>query len=265
MFNRQQYIAIFSAILLVVILYFGCDRVPKNHKKEVEKMPMDAENGKGIENVVIAAKVKLADDKKTFLDNLEQQLKLAQEVTSKSRIMKQIASFWYQNENKTASGYFANKIAEIDQTEMAWNIAGSTLYEAIKENENPEARNFCTENAIKAFEKASAKNPSDLVYKINAALCYAENPPQDTPMKGILILLDLDKKNPDNPQILFQLAKLGLKTNQYDKAIARLEQILKKIPNSPEAICLLSDAYRGKGDQIKADALAKKCEASFKK
>lgn len=265
MFNRQQYIVIVSSIFLVFLMYFGCDRVPKNHKSKGEEstaLPTaDAEIGEWI----TSAKAKLSPEIAANVSNIEQQIKMAASDTAKSNLMKQLSSVWYRQEKLIAAGYYANQIAIIDKTEKGWNIAGSTLFEAIKQADDTHVKQYCSENAVKAYEKAIATAPENIDYQIALALCYTEFPPQDNPMKGILQLRDLDTKFPNNAKVLFQLAKLAMRTNQYDKAVARLEQILKTNPNNPDAICLISDAYRGQGNEAKAKVFTDKCQNLFKK
>ena len=72
-------------------------------------------------------------------------------------------------------------------------------------------------------------------------------------MKGILQLRELDAQNPDNVIVNLQLARLAIKTGQFDKAIARLEKTLSKDPNNRKLVCLLADAYEGKGDPKAAE------------
>ena len=121
-------------------------------------------------------------------------------------------------------------------------------------------RDFCTQRAVNAFQNAASLNPTKLDYKINLALCYTENPPQDEPMKGILLLRDLDKENPDNAAINIQLARLAIKTGQFDKAIARLEKVLASEPNNKKAVCFLAEAYKNTQNP-KAAELAQKCDS----
>jgi tetratricopeptide (TPR) repeat protein len=265
MFNRQQYIAIAFSILLVFAMYFGCDRVPKNHKSKGEdtiSLPTaDAEIGEWI----TSSKAKLSPETAAIVSNIEQQIKMASSDTAKSNLMKQLSSVWYRQEKLIAAGYYANQIAAIDKTEKSWNIAGSTLFEAIREADDTHIKQYCSENAAKAYEKAIAIAPQNVDYQIALALCFTEFPPQDNPMKGILQLRDLDTKFPNNAKVLFQLAKLAMRTNQYDKAVARLEQILKINPNNPDAICLISDAYGKQGNEAKAKVFIAKCQSLFKK
>jgi predicted Zn-dependent protease len=91
------------------------------------------------------------------------------------------------------------------------------------------------------------------------ALCYTEHPLADEPMKGILLLRELDAANPNHVGVNLQLARLSIKTGQFDKAIVRLERVLAIEPNSQQANCLAADAYKGAGDATKAAAATKKC------
>lgn len=266
MFNRQQYLFIGIATVVLFLMYFGCDRVPKNHKNSKENtVATSSSEDTEIQQLIKVGKTKLNTEQTDLITSLEQQAKLSASDTAKSNILKKLSGAWYRANHKTIAGFFANQVALIDKTENAWNIAGSTLSEGIRENEEDGLRKFCTDNAYKAFENAIALNPSKIEYQIAAALCFTENPPADNPMKGILMLRELDTKFPENSQVLFQLAKLAMRTNQYDKAVQRLEQILKKNPNNPDAICLIGEAFSRKGENDKAATYAKKCENLLKR
>lgn len=266
MFSRQQYLFIGIATFMLFVMYFGCDRVPKNHKNSKENTVATSSEGDAeIQQLIKSGKNKLNAEQAELITSLEQQAKMSASDTAKSSILKKLSGAWYRANQKTIAGFFANQVALIDKTENAWKIAGSTLFESIGENEEPNLRKFCTDNAVKAFENAIALNPSNAEYQIASALCFTENPPADNPMKGILMLRDLETKFPDNAQVLFQLAKLAMRTNQYDKAVQRLEQILKKNPNNPDATCLIGEAFSRKGEDAKAAMFAKKCENLLKR
>jgi Flp pilus assembly protein TadD len=44
----------------------------------------------------------------------------------------------------------------------------------------------------------------------------------------------------------------GVLSTQYDKAIARLELVVARMPDNLEAVSWLADAYAGKGDKVNA-------------
>jgi uncharacterized protein HemY len=113
--------------------------------------------------------------------------------------------------------------------------------------------------AIQALENAISIDPETVQYRVNLALIYAERPPQDNPMKGVQMLLSLNEKHPDDVLVLNALARLAIKTGQWDKAQQRLERAEALDPENITTICLLAEIYDQLKDQ-RAQALKDKCE-----
>ena len=78
-------------------------------------------------------------------------------------------------------------------------------------------------------------------------------------MKGIQMLLEMNKNEPDNTSVMNLLGQLAIKTGQYDKAVQRLEKSYQTDPDNPQTPCLLSMAYEGLGQHEKAHDWASKC------
>lgn len=262
--NRQQTILISVFIALFFLMYFACDYVPKNHQKLETQRELSKE-GISSDKVIAKAKEQLDAAQKSEVTQIEQELEKADSDTAKLMLLKKLSGRWYNFQNYLVSGIYAEKVAEKESSEMAWSISGTMFKEGVEQSQDEQIRQDFTDKAVKSFENALSINPKNIENQISLALCYTISPPKDNPMKGILMLRDLDSKNPNNPKILFQLAQLAMKTNQFAKAIERLEQILSITPNSPDATCLLSDAYRGNGDSEKAASFAKKCASLLKK
>jgi predicted Zn-dependent protease len=74
------------------------------------------------------------------------------------------------------------------------------------------------------------------------------------------MLLELSKEYPDENIVQITLARLAVKTGQYEKAINRLLKILEKTPDDANANCLLAEIYSNQGDNDKAMAYQKKCK-----
>jgi len=60
-------------------------------------------------------------------------------------------------------------------------------------------------------------------------------------MKGIQLLLELNRSNPENVSILYYLARFGMRTGQYEKARERLEKALSLDPAQRRLHCLMAD------------------------
>jgi predicted Zn-dependent protease len=129
----------------------------------------------------------------------------------------------------------------------------------VQRSEEEKVRAFCTNNAVEAFENAISLNPSNISHQVNLALLYAENPPSDNPMKGITMLLDLNREHPENVLVLNNLARLAIRTGQYDRAIERLEKARSIEPDNANTSCLLAQAYEGSGNTEQAEAFGEQC------
>ena len=68
-------------------------------------------------------------------------------------------------------------------------------------------------------------------------------PPKDNPMKGSLMLRELNTSHPNNINVLLQLGKLAMNTNQWEKAAQRFEQVLDIDSENMIATCLFGETY----------------------
>ena len=205
------------------------------------------------ETLIAQATAALTAEQRTAIDPLTQ--KLATENTPS--VLKPLSAAWHDAGHDEVAALYAQRIAEAEKTDEAWSIAGANFYLALQKATDPNLREFCSKRAAEAFQNAASLNPTKLEHRLNLALCFVENPPQDNPMKGILQLRELDAQNPENTVVNFQLARLAIKTGQFDKAIARLEKIVAMEPKNRRFICMLADAYEGKGDPKAAEWKAK--------
>jgi tetratricopeptide (TPR) repeat protein len=179
--------------------------------------------------------------------------------SAKADYYRQLSGLWYDFKRPAVAGYYAEQVALLSGGEEAWSIAGTTYSICVQQEKNEKIKAFCTQKAIETLEKAVSVNPGELRHKVNLSLVYAENPPKDNPMKGVLMLVDLNKKNPGQPMVLAQLGRLAIKTGQFEKAVERLEQAVRAEPGHVLANCLLAQAYEGTGMQDQAAAFQQKC------
>jgi tetratricopeptide (TPR) repeat protein len=257
--NRTQIGVLVASVVLFSVLYFGAgSKLHKQVQAETSRN-INAPNADS-EEIVDKAKSTVSAEQKAEIEVLEKTLSETTIDTAKSGILKKISGAWYRLGKLDVSGYYAEKVASIDNTERAWFIAGSTFFTALQQSKEPTDRQFCADRAAKAFENAVSLSPDHVENQVALASVYTENPLADNPMKGILILRELDQKYPNNPLVLVTLAKNAIRTGQYDKAVTRLENAFKVSPSDNSIICLLAQAYEGAGDATKAKIFAQKCK-----
>ena len=259
MMNRSQYLALFAALVVFLILYLGFDTLPAGQKVIEHSRAVQGE-ATSFETLLTAAKAQLNAALQPELQELEARVEGAQAPEERIEALKQLSGWWFRQGQVPVSGGFAEQVAELANTDEAWSVAGATYYLALSDERDPVRRDYCSSRAVKAFESAVSLNPDEPEHRVNQALVYAENPPADNPMKAVLLLRDLEKKYPESPSVYNALGRLAIKTGQWKRALQRLEKAWALDQKNPNTPCLLAVAYEGDGQAEKAAEFAALCQ-----
>lgn len=257
--TRTQIIVIAAFFIALFGIYFGLDHRPP----KVEEMNRSRSLVSESTDISIVIKEAVAEIDETAQDELhylEKVLENATEDSIRVEALKQIAGKWYDLGHPAISGYFAERVADIRNDETAWSIAGTTYSLCVKKSKEEKLKDFCSKRSVGAFENAISLNPDNTSHRVNLALTYTTYPPKDNPMKGILMLVDLNKKYPEDVTIMAQLGRLAIQTGQYDKAIQRLSRAIELQPDYRQAHCLIADAFSQKGNNEKSTFHAAICQ-----
>ena len=257
--TRLQYITIGSVLVLFLILYLACDTKPPR-QRQIEKSRALMAEATDIDNLIKEAQSELTPDQISTLQVLEQELQNAEGDSARIAVYKQLSSRWYASGQVAIAGHYAQQIADLNNTEEAWSIAGTTYAICVQRTDDPKVKTYCQQRAISAYENAISLNPDNVSHKVNLALSYTEMPPENEPMKGVLMLREIQGEYPENVLVLNTLARLAIQTGQYERATQRLEQALAIEPDNTTTICLLGQAYTGAGDAAKAQAYVDRCQ-----
>lgn len=257
--TKLQAIVLAASCLLFLGLYFGGDYKPEAQKRVEQTRSLTA-TSTSIEALLTQAKSQLAADTIAIIRSLENEIAKAEnDNTIKVEAYKKLAGLWFDVKRADISGHYAEEVAKIENSETAWSIAGTTYTLGVRQATEQKIRDFCSNNAITAFENAISISPDNYSHKVNLALCYTENPPKNNPMKGILMLREYNEQAPDNVLVLRTLARLAIQTNQFEKAVERLNKAASIEPDNKKVNCLLVQAYEGLGNKEKAAQYAAKC------
>jgi tetratricopeptide (TPR) repeat protein len=94
--------------------------------------------------------------------------------------------------------------------------------------------------------------------KMAMASCFIQGVGET--MKGVQILLGIVKEHPDHIPANILLGKMAVQSQQFDKAIVRLERLKTIEPKNTEILYFLAEAYKGKGEKEKAIVLFEQCK-----
>lgn len=254
-------IAVLSAALgLFLLLYFTCETKPPS-QKAIEKSRAFTIERTDVSSLLEEAKSRLSTQGMADILTLEGTLDEAERDTMLlSTAYKSISSKWYALGEPAIAGYYAEEVANLEETGQAWGIAGTTYVLCTQQGETEKERQFCADRAVKAFENAISLAPDELSHRINLALIFTDFPPSDNPMKGILMLRELDGQYPENPSVLYQLGRLAVQTGQWERAIERLDKVVEFTPENRNAWCLLAKANQETGNQDRASFCQIQCQ-----
>lgn len=259
--QRTQLIVVGMSLLAVFTMYFGCPTQAPEMVQAAARRGLEVE-ATSPQALMRAANETISPIARATLTGLEEELSNAETDEDRRILFERLASEWYQAGHPGISGHYAQKIAEaLDTSARAWSIAGTTFSICVQKAASEKERAFCTQRSVKNFQNAISLQPDVVDHQLNLSLTYTYNPPKENPMKGILMLRELQTKYPENTGVLITLARLAIQTNQLRKAVERLEQAQELEPKNPVPACLLAQVY-GQLNQPQEEAEnAQRCEA----
>lgn len=258
--NSTQKSTIGFFLTLFAVLYFGFDTKPSDHGL-IEKSRALKMSTTDVSILKREAQNTLSNTQKGRIEILNAQLNSALDTIERVGYMKELSGAWFEFGYPSVAGSYAEDIANIEDTDEAWGIAATTYALGIGNSNSEKEKKFCKEKAMNAFDIAISLDSKEIRHQINKAVTLADHPDEDNPMKGILQLMDLNKMNPENVAVINQLAKLGMKTNQLDKALERLKTALKLQPENITSICLMAELLTRRNESADAEEYINKCNS----
>lgn len=253
-----QWFVVGCTALLITLLAFVFDTRPPDHRALEKSRALMAEAADaGL--LIRDATAQLDAARRAQVTQLELAVEQAGSDSLRAIQLEELASLWYELGRADISGIYAERIADLRNDAPSWALAGTTYMLCIQQRQEERIRRFCRDRALQAFEYALSLDPQDLNSRINRALVYVEMPPEGKPMEGIQMLLSLNEQYPDQPAVLLQLARLAIRTGQYERAVQRLKRVLEIAPDEQRAHCLMAEALTQMNRTTEAEAHAARC------
>ena len=255
MSKKQLIISIASLALVILLFKFGSTVAPKS-----KLTPTPATNR--IKNFDI---LKFIEEEKKHLtaSQIINLGKLENSVTRgdvNSQLIianTQLANFWKDSARSLESYiYYLSEAAKLDKSEKNLTFTAQLILDNLRAEQDEAKLNWKTAQAITLFEKAIELNPNNDDLKVGLGSCYILGKgrvggPEET-MKGVQQLLSVVRKDSNNMKAQMMLGVGGYVSGQYDKAIERLQKVIKAQPDNVEAVAFLADTYAAKGDKAEA-------------
>jgi tetratricopeptide (TPR) repeat protein len=262
-FSRNQYIFIAAVVLSIGVIYFfaplGTQR--DNNGAEKSEGPMAGDHQKEAPAFTLPQYEAEVMAKLTPEENLKLKGHLDKIKTSHANEVlehyTEVINFYAKKELPEMAAYYIYQKAGLLNAPKNWEQSGDnfiTLYS--DEQMDQRLKTEVMSMAVKSYNKASDMDTNNLDVKVKLAQCYMEGTGEV--MQGVQLLLGIVGNHPNHLGANLMLGKFGIISQQYEKAISRLEKVLSLPPDKKsegqmiQAHFLLADAYAGSGNKEKA-------------
>ena len=249
--RKTQIGLVIAAVVLFVLLFLA----PKTHSGKLEtkgdEMAKTTEVV-SLETFITMATKTLKPDEKNKYDAL---LKSAKNSKIDSAF-NTVVQFWDKQKRPDFAAYFVEQIAKRKQTSLAYYKAGERYYYAVRFTKDNNEIPALYQSAIRCYQEAINKDDKNIDAKIQLAACFVED--GKDPMKGIGLLREVEKTDSNNVKLQLTFAFFSVKSQQWDKAIKRFENVLRIDPLFIEAYLHLADAYEQQGQKTKTIEMLEK-------
>jgi tetratricopeptide (TPR) repeat protein len=260
-----HYITIASGIALGSALYFGGNTVPPP-QPAMQGMPgamggpMNGGMRKQVSfDTVLATSLKrLSPEARHKLETIAAGLAKKSDSAAMVSDFNDMAKIWAEEKDPKIAAHFKGIAAKLENSEKNLTFAARLFLELLPDEENPDYQSWESSEAVAYAQLAVEKDSASEDAKLALATGYLEG--SGEPMKGVQLLLGIVRERPDDIPANLLLGKMSVRSGQMDKAVGRLETVLKQEPQNTEALYYLAQAYKGKGDKAKALELLQKCK-----
>ena len=161
------------------------------------------------------------------------------------------------------AGILAEKLAVIQNSDFRYAQSARFFLSETANHPTPQNDFMFLKKAKQNFEKSLEINPSNNNVKIELALSILNiqdiQPAKGSEqMKPMLMLLDVVKNDSDNIEANYYLAKLGVRSGQFEKAVKRFKKLVYLQPQNKEYCMELSEVYKLWGKPEEEQIWAKK-------
>ena len=243
--------------ILFSLLFFGNTVAKKDAPQTTVAGKQGTASLFDIKNEILNAKKALSVPQLNYVNQLENSVSRGAVKEQQVLAFNRLAAFWDDSVHQhDLHNFYTSQSAKLVNSEKSLTFAAQLMLNDLRNEPNLAKRGWKSEQAITLFEQAIQLNPANDSLKVGLGSVYIFGKgmggnPQET-MKGIQQLLKVVRVDSMNMQAQLVLGIGGVISTQYDKAVERLQKVLRNQPGNLEAISWLADAYAGKGDKVNA-------------
>lgn len=250
---KQQIIIVTGSIALLLSLFFFGRTKPliKGNipaEKEAVKTVLNFEE--------ILQKAKQTIDKQQLakLITLENGISRGDLKNQKLDQFTALASYWKDSiHNPIPYLFYQSEKAKLENSEKSLNFAAQSYLNELHSEQDQAMKSWMANQAKEIFDLVLVINPENDSAKVGWGSTFIFGASgTSSPMEGILKIREVAQKDSTNMYAQFMLGYGGMLTGQFDKAIDRLNRVVKNQPSNLEAVFLLAEAYERSNQNAEA-------------
>lgn len=235
-------------LITLALFFFGPTKTPLPEALQkmsavrgaVDRDQIDAEYLNG---AVARARTDLDSLQRRSIDSLNLRITEADADDKRSALLK-LGSRWLDFRQPDLDAYYtveANRLEPFDQPLAARAAAKAAT--AAQLSPDTAARSYFGSQATEIYRQLIDTYPDSTRYAIELATLMIDG--QQQVMQGVLLLREVIEKDSLNLQANLTLGRLSVVSGQFDKAIGRLNTVLRQQPRNAEALYFLGEAHVG--------------------
>ena len=257
--KKQQWITAGIGITLVaLVLLFGKTVPAKNQVKlsgSTQNNTTDNTTASTvtIDTILVLAKKQLSPEQVMRINTLEHSISRGAVQDQQLHIYHQLARFWFDSARVFEPfAWYEAEAAILENSEKSLTFAAQLFLDNLQVDEVGQRRQWKALQAKDLFERSLKINPKNDSAKVGLGACYLFGGISATPMEGIMKIREVVEKDSTNIYAQLMLARGSVMSGQYDKAVARLETVVRLQPKNIDGILMLADVYERMGNKSNA-------------
>ena len=200
-----------------------------------------------IDTLLLQAKKSLTPNQLIWINNLENSITRGDVKNQQLSVYHQLSHFWKDSARIFEPyAWYEAEGARLENSEKSLTFAARLFLDELQNDQLDNRRMWKALQAKDLFERSLKINPDNDSAKVGLGACYLFGNITSNPMEGIAKIREVVQKDSTNVYAQLTLVKGSMLSGQFDKAISRLETVIKLQPGNWESHLLMADLYERK-------------------
>ncbi len=255
--KKPQWITLAVAGLLTLVIFKFARITPVNKPAlATDNQQHSADDGHdhgpapstfSIDTLLLQAKKSLKPDQLIWINNLENSITRGDVKGQQLNVYHQLSHFWKDSARFFEPyAWYEAEGARLENSEKSLTFAARLFLDDLQNDQLDNRRMWKALQAKDLFERSLKINPDNDSAKVGLGACYLFGNITSNPMEGIAKIREVVQKDSTNVYAQLTLVKGSMLSGQFDKAISRLETVIKLQPENWESLLLMADLYERK-------------------